>query len=106
MVFDHWSDGNFTQILRRVFEVKELPVYLQEASNFRTYVVASSFAGTSPLVVTNIVGVFDILTVSSSALLRSFLVTMCMLARESDTNSFSSGFIVDAAGKIHSSFFF
>ena len=33
----------------------------------------------------------------------SFLLTICMLAPESTTNSLSSGFVVDAAGKLHSS---
>ena len=33
----------------------------------------------------------------------SFLLTICMLAPESTTKSLSSGFIVDAAGKTHSS---
>ena len=41
--------------------------------------------------------------VSNSALLGSFLLTMCMLALESATNSLSSVFIVDAAFNIHSS---
>ena len=68
-----------------------------------TYTVASSFAGTSPLAGTTIVGFFDILTISNPALLRSFLLTMYIHAPESTTNSLSSGFIVDAAGKIHSS---
>ena len=46
---------------------------------------------------------FQTLTVSNSAEFRSFLLTTCMLAPESTTNSLSSGFIVDAAGKTHSS---
>ena len=37
-----------------------------------------------------------------SAELRSFLLTICMFAPESTTNSPSSSFIVDAAGKTHS----
>ena len=51
--------------------------------------------------VTTVVGLSEILTVSNSAELRSFLLTICMLAPESTTNSVSSGFIVDAAGKLH-----
>ena len=31
VVSDHWSNGNFSRDLRRVFRVKELPVYLREA---------------------------------------------------------------------------
>ena len=50
-----------------------------------------------------IIALFDILTVPNSALFRSFLMTMCMLAPESTENSLSSGFIVEAAGKLHSS---
>ena len=42
-----------------------------------TYTVASSLVSTSPLAVTTIVGFFDILTVSNSALLRFFLLTIC-----------------------------
>ena len=72
-------------------------------SSSLTYTIASSFAGTSPLAVTTIIEFFGILTVSNSALLKSFLLTMCMLAPESATNSLSSEFIVDAASKIHSS---
>ena len=82
--------------------MKELPVYLREALlsriNSLTYTVASSFVGTSPLAVTTVVGLFETLTVSNSAELRSFLLTMCLLAPESTTNSLSSRFIVDAAG--------
>ena len=77
----------------------EWGIYQTEALIF----LASSFASTSPLDVITTAGFFDILTFSSSALLRSFLLTMCMLAQESTTNSPSSGFIVDAAGIVHSS---
>ena len=31
VVSGHWSNGNCTQFLRRVFQVKELPLYSQEA---------------------------------------------------------------------------
>ena len=41
--------------------------------------------------------------VSDSAEFRSFLLTTCMLAPESTTSSLSCGFIVDVAGKTHSS---
>ena len=61
------------------------------------------FVSTSALAVTTAVGLLEILTVSNSAESGSFLLTICMLAPESNTNSLSSGFIVDAAGKIHSS---
>ena len=80
-------------IFRRVFRVKELPVYLQEAlltnkSNSLTHTVASSFVGTSPLAVTTVIGLSETVTVSHSAELRSFLVTTSMLAPESTTKSF------------------
>ena len=55
------------------------------------------------MAVTTVVGLFGALTVSNSAELRAFLLTICMLAPESTTNSLVSGFIVDAVGKIHSS---
>ena len=71
--------------------------------NSRTYTVPSSFACNSSLAVITTVGFFGILTVFNSAEFRSFLLTMCMLAPESTTNSLSSGFMVDVAGKIHSS---
>ena len=67
MVSDHWSNGNYTRDLRRVFRVKELPVYLREAlavtnkSSSLTYTVASSFVSTSPLAVTTVVGLLEIL---------------------------------------------
>ena len=80
VVSGHWSNGNCTQILRRVSQVKELSVYSQEALPLRIHpilgrIVASSFICTSPLAFTTIVGLVDILTVSNSALLRSFLLT-------------------------------
>ena len=62
--------------------------------------MASSLVCTSPLAVTTVVGFFEILMVSNSAELRSFLLTVCILAPESTTNSLSSGFTVDAAGII------
>ena len=102
--FDHWSNGKYTRDLRR-----ELLVYLREALLSRinpillTYTVASSFVCTSPLAGTTVVGLLETFTVSNSAESKSFLLTTCMLAPESTTNSLSSGFIVDAAGKLNSS---
>ena len=62
--------------------------------------MASSLVCTSPLAVITVVGFLDILMVSkNSAELRSFLLTMCILAPESTTNSLSSGSFVDAAGE-------
>ena len=72
-------------------------------SNSLTYTVASSLVCTSPLAVITVVGLLDILMLSNSAESRSLLLTICRLAPESSTNSLSSGCLVDAAGKIHSS---
>ena len=71
--------------------MKELPVYLRETLLSRinpyalTYTVASSFVSTSPLVVITVVGLLETLTHSHSAELKSFLLTICMLAPESST---------------------
>ena len=67
-------------------------------SNSLTFTVASSFVCTSPLVATTVVGLWETITVSNSAEFRSFLLSMCIDAPESTTNSFSSGFITDGAG--------
>ena len=69
-------------------------------SNSLTYTVASLVC-TSPLAVITVVGFFDILMVSNSAELRSFLLTLCILARESATSSLSSSFFVDATRSTH-----
>ena len=95
------SSHNFPS--ERTAGVFSRSITVAKHSNSRTYTVASSFACTSSLAVTTVVGLSEILTVSNSAELRSFLLTICMLAPESTTNTLSSGFIVDAAGKIHSS---
>ena len=108
VVFDHWSSGKCTHDPRRASRVKELRVFLQRSitvtkkSNSLTYTVAPSLVCTSPLAVITVVGFFDVLMVSNSAELRSLLLTICILAQESTTNSLSSGFMVDAAVIIHS----
>ena len=61
----------------------------------------SSCVSTSPLAVTTDVGHQEILTVSSSAELRSFLLIMCIDAPESTTNSLSSCLILDGEGRHH-----
>ena len=81
--------------------VSSRSISVKNKSNSLTYTVASSFVSTSPLAVTTVVGISDAFTVSNSAELQSFLLTMCMIAPESTSNSLSSGFIVDAAGKTH-----
>ena len=109
MVSDHWSTGSKTRDLRRVFQsertagVSSRSITVTNKSKSLTYTVASSFVSTSPLAVTTVVGLLEALTASNSTESRSFLLTVCMLALESTTNSLSSSFIVDAAGKLHSS---
>ena len=49
-----------------------------------------------------IVGLHDFVKVSISALLKSFLLIMCIDAPESTTNSLSSGFNVDAGRHLFS----
>ena len=73
-------------------------ITLTNKSNSLTYIVASSLVCTSPLAVITVVGLLDVLMVSNSAELRSFLLTICKLAPESITNSLSSSSFVDAAG--------
>ena len=89
--------------------MKELRVFLQEGSLSRicpillTKTVGSSLVCISPLAGTTVVGLLDILMVSNPAELKSLLLTICKLAPESTTKSLSAGFMVDAAGIIHSS---
>ena len=103
MVSDHWSNGRNIRDLRRVFRGKELAgvssrsITVTNQSNPLTYTVASSFVCTSPVGATTVVGLSETLTE-----FRSFLLNVCVLAPESTTNSLSSGFIVDGAGKLHS----
>ena len=56
----------------------------------------------SPLAVITVVGLLDVLRVSNSAELKSFSLTICILAPESTTNYLSYGSFVDAAGSTHS----
>ena len=51
---------------------------------------------------TTIVGLHDFVKVYISSLLKSFLLIMCIDARESTTNSLSSGFKVDAGRHLFS----
>ena len=107
VVFDRWSSGRSAHDLRRASQVKELRVFLQEASLSRTSPILWHFPWLLLLfaprfAVITVVGLLDVLMVSTSAELRSLLLTICMLAPESTTNSFSSSFMVDAAGIIHS----
>ena len=59
---------------------------------------ASSFVCTSPLAVTTVVGFLDLRRVSISSGITFFLISMCIDASESTTNSRSSGILeVDAS---------
>ena len=64
--------------------------------------MAASCVCTSPLVVINVVGLLDVVTVSNSAEFKSFLLIMCIDALESTTNSLSSGLRFDATKHLFS----
>ena len=113
VVSGRWSNGNCTQILRRVLQVKGTAgvfprsVTFKNKSKSRTFSVASSVACTSPLVIATNVGLFDILTVSNSASLRSFLLLLVLMSPESTANYLSLELHAgSAASKIHCSFVF
>ena len=76
-------------------------ITLTNESNSLTCTVASSLVRTSPLAVITVVGLLDVLMLSNSAKLRSFLLTKCILAPESTTDSLSSGSFVDATGSTY-----
>ena len=67
-----------------------------------TYTVASSCVCPSPLAKMTIVGLHDFVNVSISALLKSFLLIICIDAPESTTNSRSSSLRVDAGKHVFS----
>ena len=60
-----------------------------DKSKSLTFAIASSFVCTSPFAVMTLVGFLHTRTVSSSAAFKSFLLSMCMEAQESTTNSVS-----------------
>ena len=62
-----------------------------------TNTCASSFVWTSPLAVTTVMGDPDLLSVSNSPELKSFLLNICTEAPESITNRLSSGFVQEGA---------
>ena len=96
-----WSSQTFPR--ERTAGVSFRSITLKNKSNSLTYTVASSRVCTSPLAVISLVGLLDVLMVSNSAELRSRLLTICIPAPESTTNSLSSDSFVDAAGSTHSS---
>ena len=80
-----WSSRSFSK--ERIARVSSRNITLTNKSNCLTYIVASSLVCTSPSAVITVVGLLDVLMVSNSAELRSFLLTICMFAPESTTNS-------------------
>ena len=83
-----WSAQNLTTA-----DVSSRICTVTNKSKSLTYAVASSFVCTAPLAVKNVV-----VTVSSSAEFRSSLLSMCIEAPASTTNSPSSGLVEDGAG--------
>ena len=86
-----FPSDNTAGVFSRTFIVKKI-------SDSLTWTAASSFVCTSPQAVKTVIGLLDVVTVSNSALLRSFLLIMCIDAPESTTNSLSSGVIDDGEG--------
>ena len=72
---------------------------VKNISNSLTYTIVSSCVYTSPLAVMTIVGLHDFVKVSISALLKSFVLIMCIDAPESTTNSLSSSLRFNGAGR-------
>ena len=108
VVFDRWSNREYIRGPRKASRAKQMRVFLHETSpsrmsNSLTFSVISSVVCTSPLAVITVVGLLDVLMVSKSAEVKSFLLILCILAPESTTSSLSSGSFVDAAGSTHSS---
>ena len=104
--FDH---GSIRKNIRFIAKLSERQYCVLEdfqsqeyISNSLTYTVASSCVCTSPLAVMTIVGLHDFVREYISALLRSFLLIMCIDAPESTTNSRSSGLRVDAGKHLFS----
>ena len=106
VVSDHWSTRRNIRIRdrRRVFRMRERPVYLREALLSR---IKSNFWHTRSLFLLFALRRWrqqpssDFLD-TNSAELRPFQLIMCIDGPESTTNSLSSGFIADGAGKHHS----
>ena len=88
MILTEFPQG---QNCRRFFKKHKFDKYVQLFDIFRRF-----------LSCLHVVGLLDVLMVSNSAELRSFLLTKSILAPESTTNSLSSGSFVDAAGSTHS----
>ena len=80
-----WSSQSFPR--ERIVGVSSRSITLTNKSNSLTFTVASSLVSTSLLAVITVVGLLDVLMVSNSANLKSRLLTVWILARESTTNS-------------------
>ena len=80
-----WSSQSFPK--ESTARVSSRSITLTNKSNCLKYTVASSLVCTSPLAVITVVGLLDVLMVSNSAEWRSFLLTICILAPEGNTNS-------------------
>ena len=109
VVSDHRSDGNYTRDLRRVFpsertaSVSSRSITVTNKSNSLTYTVASPFVSTSPLAVTTVVGLFRDPHSFQFGRVKDFPADHMHDCSRTQTNSLSSGCIVDAADKIHTS---
>ena len=90
-----FPSDNTAGVLSRTFKVKKI-------SNSLTYKIASSCVCTSPLAVMTIVGLHDLVKISISASLKSFLLIMCIDAPESSTNFRSSSLRFDAGRHLFS----
>ena len=108
VVFDHWSIRKSTRFHRKAYRATILLACSRGLSLSRifptlwhTQLPLHAFC-TSPLAVMTIVGLHDFVKVFISALLKSFLLIMCIDAPESTTNSLSSGFNVDASKHLFS----
>ena len=77
VVFNHWS-SSFPR--ERTAGVSSRSITVTKKFNSLTYSVVSSLVCTSPVAVITVVALLDVLMVSNSAELRSFLLTMCIVA--------------------------
>ena len=80
-----WFSHSFPR--ERTARISSRSITVTNKSNSLTYTLASPLVCTLPLAVITVVGLLDILMVSNSAELRSFLLTISILAPESTTNS-------------------
>ena len=73
-----WSSESFPK--QRTAGISSRSMTLTNKSNCLTYTVASSLVCTSPLAVTTVVGLLDVLMLSNSAEWKSFLLSISTLA--------------------------